>query len=724
LPGSNPVTWKESYTYDSAARPSTIATTIKEGAAVALNSAMSYDSSGRPDTHTYPDGLVVRTLYGPYGQSGGQADGSAGTIWYEITAMDAWGKPTTEQYADGTVGTFADYQSSGQQHTASWTLNGNTVDSLTYAYDSLGNLVSQYRVAGSQSNTETYLYDQLQRLTNASRTGGSVSYGYSASGNLTSKSDFGSYGYAGANSHNGNCGPHATYAAGGFTYACDANGNVYGGSTLSIAYDADNHPRTATRNGATDTWAYDANGQRDYESTTRGIRYFGPGGYEQVGTQGIHELGPIVVTRTNGANTVTTTLRDRLGSTIDTIDAGVANSANTRTYDAFGAVREGNMANRAGGTLNLNDTIHGFTKHEHADDVQLIHMGGRIYDYQLGRFLSVDPIIGNPLSSQSLNPYSYIGNNPLGGTDPTGYAACLSTDSPSCLEGGVNTMKDVKTGKSTTIIVANASDNVAFTGQMNVSNFKYISNSINVAYNPSNGADNWIKNGPNGSHDPDRIGTITDNNKGCAGGIQCYNVHSNGKGVDSFERTFSVTSSYGAINGITNEVGRAMQLMAEHVSSRFGSDSFMLAHNPTEGFWRDIFETAQDKLGFTTTISQHFGEVLAGVDHPMSWVAHSQGGEIFAEGARYALNHGAGSLSNNTVAFDSGANNAWATNRILARGGIQLYRKGYFDAKNDAVPQVFGLRGFGHPINMFRSIIDFPKLFGPDSPHTHPQPNE
>jgi len=35
----------------------------------------------------------------------------------------------------------------------------------------------------------------------------------------------------------------------------------------------------------------------------------------------------------------------------------------------------------------------------------------------------VDPIIGNPLSSQSLNPYSYIGNNPLSGTDPTGYIA-------------------------------------------------------------------------------------------------------------------------------------------------------------------------------------------------------------------------------------------------------------------------------------------------------------
>jgi hypothetical protein len=48
-------------------------------------------------------------------------------------------------------------------------------------------------------------------------------------------------------------------------------------------------------------------------------------------------------------------------------------------------------------------------------------MNGRVYDYQLGRFLSVDPHIDAPLNSQSLNPYSYIMNNPLSGTDPTGY---------------------------------------------------------------------------------------------------------------------------------------------------------------------------------------------------------------------------------------------------------------------------------------------------------------
>src|SRR5206468_13005287 len=69
----------------------------------------------------------------------------------------------------------------------------------------------------------------------------------------------------------------------------------------------------------------------------------------------------------------------------------------------------------------LYTTERGFTGHEHLDDLYLIHMNGRIYDYRLGRFLSVDPIISNPANSQSLNPYSYIGNNPLSAVDPTGY---------------------------------------------------------------------------------------------------------------------------------------------------------------------------------------------------------------------------------------------------------------------------------------------------------------
>ena len=54
-----------------------------------------------------------------------------------------------------------------------------------------------------------------------------------------------------------------------------------------------------------------------------------------------------------------------------------------------------------------------------------------MYDYNNGRFLSVDPFIQAPTSTQSLNPYTYIFNNPLSGIDPTGYA-CESEDSKEC----------------------------------------------------------------------------------------------------------------------------------------------------------------------------------------------------------------------------------------------------------------------------------------------------
>jgi len=50
----------------------------------------------------------------------------------------------------------------------------------------------------------------------------------------------------------------------------------------------------------------------------------------------------------------------------------------------------------------------------------IIHMNGRIYDPKLGRFLQADPVIQAPKNSQNLNRYSYVLNNPLSYTDPTG----------------------------------------------------------------------------------------------------------------------------------------------------------------------------------------------------------------------------------------------------------------------------------------------------------------
>jgi hypothetical protein len=79
-------------------------------------------------------------------------------------------------------------------------------------------------------------------------------------------------------------------------------------------------------------------------------------------------------------------------------------------------------------------------------------MNGRAYDYNLGRFLSVDPIIQAPGNSQSLNPYSYIMNNPLAGTDPTGYCAAeIGSRIKSCGDMKVDLKIDGKEVGSTVV---------------------------------------------------------------------------------------------------------------------------------------------------------------------------------------------------------------------------------------------------------------------------------
>ena len=64
----------------------------------------------------------------------------------------------------------------------------------------------------------------------------------------------------------------------------------------------------------------------------------------------------------------------------------------------------------------------GFTGHEMLDPVGLVHMNGRVYDPVIGRFLSADPIVQAPTNSQSYNRYSYVANNPVSYTDPSGFS--------------------------------------------------------------------------------------------------------------------------------------------------------------------------------------------------------------------------------------------------------------------------------------------------------------
>jgi RHS repeat-associated protein len=71
----------------------------------------------------------------------------------------------------------------------------------------------------------------------------------------------------------------------------------------------------------------------------------------------------------------------------------------------------------------------GFTGHEHLQWYGLINMNARLYDPLVGRFLSPDPYVQDPTNTQNYNRYSYVLNNPLKYTDPTGerYWYCWHT---------------------------------------------------------------------------------------------------------------------------------------------------------------------------------------------------------------------------------------------------------------------------------------------------------
>ena len=89
-------------------------------------------------------------------------------------------------------------------------------------------------------------------------------------------------------------------------------------------------------------------------------------------------------------------------------------------FDAWGKRMQPNGTADPDGQLNPASTDRGFTGHEHLDELGFVHMNGRIDDPLLGRFLSPDPHIQDEGLLQNYNRYSYVLNNPLRYTDPSG----------------------------------------------------------------------------------------------------------------------------------------------------------------------------------------------------------------------------------------------------------------------------------------------------------------
>jgi RHS repeat-associated protein len=110
---------------------------------------------------------------------------------------------------------------------------------------------------------------------------------------------------------------------------------------------------------------------------------------------------------------------DHLGSiSVITDENGVV--VERLSYDAWGKRRFANGADDPTGSI-ASETTRGFTGEEELSVSGLVHLNGRVYDPLLARFTSADTITENPLSTQGWNRYSYVGNDPLAFTDPSGH---------------------------------------------------------------------------------------------------------------------------------------------------------------------------------------------------------------------------------------------------------------------------------------------------------------
>ena len=384
----------------------------------------------------YPSNLTVEYQYNARGYATRTINAKSGYVYRTLTAMDAWGNWQSAELADETYGVERDfYAQTGQMKSTTFSHQQVTHQSLAYRYDDFGNLTHQQVQVPTEfpsSESESYVYDALHRLTRSTRgSGASVNYGYDAVGNLTRKDDYaGSYHY---NATQPNAVASVSLVSGGSrTYGYDGNGNrTHEDGVQTVWYNAYNKPRRISRGDRTLSFSYGADQMR-YRQTDGDITtlYIGKI-YERISGGGVtkhrHFIDDMAVITVEDHGIYESyemglTHRDRLGSTTAIGDPeGVLRE--TFSYDAFGKPRDGNQADRLPAVVASGFSTRGFTDHEHLDAVELIHMNGRVYDYHLGRFLSVDPFIQSPGNSQSVNPYSYIMNNPLSGTDPTGYVS-------------------------------------------------------------------------------------------------------------------------------------------------------------------------------------------------------------------------------------------------------------------------------------------------------------
>jgi RHS repeat-associated protein len=443
--------YQRTYSYDSLCRTTQVAYTIDQPAAPETLQ-YSYDANGKPLAVTYPNGLVVRNVYTARGYLQSVHNDATGAAYWTATQMDAEGRLTLQAFGNG-VQTVQGFDANTGRLTSirsDTTSNGAAIQNLAYGWDPLGNLTLRQDMNAIPGGlSESFTYDTSNRLTGVTFNNGvtSKSYGYDAAGNIAFKSDVGTYSYNAPGSES--LRPHAVASITGTvngvtnpTFAYDADGNMTSGAGRTVAYTSFNLPASIVQGATTLSWSYDSDHARTLEVGPAGTTvYLNPridagihvekkitaAGYSWENY--IYAGGQTVAIQfdaTNAGGTVKTHYlhKDHLGSTQAITDESGARLEDL-SYDPWGKRRN---VDGSDDTLNTiaSETHHGFTGHEHLAEVGLIHMNGRVYDPLLGRFMTADPTISSVLDSQAYNRYSYLKNNPLRDTDPSGFCGFFS----------------------------------------------------------------------------------------------------------------------------------------------------------------------------------------------------------------------------------------------------------------------------------------------------------
>jgi RHS repeat-associated protein len=206
----------------------------------------------------------------------------------------------------------------------------------------------------------------------------------------------------------------------GETYTYDANGNmitrVEGGLTYTQTFDAENRLKSVAVSGQTTQFIYDGDGNLVKKIKPDGSKTIYVGGvYEVDKTSGGSVTRTVTYYPVAGAMRINSTLyyvlKDHLGSASVVTDAS-GNILGENRYYPFGETR------LSTGSI-LTDKL--YTSQREMAGLGIYHYGARFYSPKLGRFLSPDTIVQNFTNPQTLNRFSYVINNPLRYTDPTGH---------------------------------------------------------------------------------------------------------------------------------------------------------------------------------------------------------------------------------------------------------------------------------------------------------------